>query len=148
MSTATVEKPLFTINTPRPITRKQLMDFMIAAFESSSNFSILKTCPPAGTTRADFKEGGKHTLADYYPSHFLIATAEGGHIVIQDNQEEPEDEDNYTKYNLGLEQLQKGLEALAVKCPSHFNDFIEENDDVNTSLAFIECCLFGDVIYC
>lgn len=146
--TATLEKPFMSVNVTKEITRKRLLDLMVAAFESSSNFSILKTCPPAGTTRADFKEGGKLTLSDYFPSHFLIATTEGGHIVIQDNQEEPEDEDNYTKYNLGLEQLQKGLQVMAEKHPRHFNDFLNEDDDLDTSLAFIECCLFGDIIYC
>jgi hypothetical protein len=36
---------------------------------------------------------------------------------------------------------------MASKYPRHFADLLNDSADVNTANVFIECCLFGDVIY-
>jgi hypothetical protein len=36
---------------------------------------------------------------------------------------------------------------MAVECPRHFADFLNEKADAVTGDAFLQCCLFGEVIY-
>lgn len=43
--------------------------------------------------------------------------------------------------------LVRGLTVMARDYPKHFGDFIAENDDAITADVFLQCCLFGDVIY-
>jgi len=36
---------------------------------------------------------------------------------------------------------------MAEKYPRHFHNFLEENDDAETGDVFIQCCLFGEIVY-
>lgn len=48
---------------------------------------------------------------------------------------------------LDLLSIRHGLELMCEKWPKQWADFIEENDDCETSDVFVQCCLLGDVIY-
>lgn len=50
-------------------------------------------------------------------------------------------------YNLNLKKIKRGLTVMAKKEPSHFADFIKGDGDDNTGDIFLQCCLFGEVIY-
>jgi hypothetical protein len=41
----------------------------------------------------------------------------------------------------------EGLRIMAEKEPRHFADFMTENDDADTGDVFLQCCLYGEVIY-
>ena len=43
--------------------------------------------------------------------------------------------------------LQQGLAIMAEHYPHHFNNFIEENEDAITGDVFLQCVVFGEVIY-
>lgn len=43
--------------------------------------------------------------------------------------------------------LIKGAKIMAKKYPRHFKDFIEENDDGITGDVYLQCCLFGEIVY-
>ena len=49
--------------------------------------------------------------------------------------------------SLNLQKIKKGLTIMAKKYPSHFADFIKEDYDNETGDVFLQCCLFGKVIY-
>jgi hypothetical protein len=36
---------------------------------------------------------------------------------------------------------------MAADYPRHFADLVNENDDADTGDAFVQCCVFGEVIY-
>jgi len=40
-----------------------------------------------------------------------------------------------------------GLTRMAGKYPTHFADFLAENDDATTADVFVQCCIFGEVRY-
>jgi len=56
-------------------------------------------------------------------------------------------ENNRKLYRLNLAGIKKGLTVMAKKEPRHFADFLKEDYDETTGDVFLQCCLFGEVIY-
>lgn len=56
-------------------------------------------------------------------------------------------EDSTGEANIGLQQLQNGLNILAAKYGRHFGDLLNENDDANTHDLFLQCVLFGEEVF-
>mgnify|MGYP001581140220 CR=1 FL=1 len=79
-----------------------------------------------------------------YESETDKALTEEG-VEIQDF--EGGDDLNPKIYNLNIRKIKRGLTAMAKKEPKHFADFIKEDDDQITADVFLQCCLFGEVIY-
>jgi len=50
-------------------------------------------------------------------------------------------------YWLNLKAVKRGLTTMAKKESKHFADFISEDFDQTTGDIFLQCCLFGKVIY-
>jgi hypothetical protein len=48
---------------------------------------------------------------------------------------------------LNLPKIKRGLTVMAKKEPIEFANFIKGDYDMNTGDAFLQCCLFGEVIY-
>lgn len=48
---------------------------------------------------------------------------------------------------LDLAALKKGLQVMAEKHPKHWSNFLTHNDDAITADVFIQCCLFGEIVY-
>lgn len=65
-----------------------------------------------------------------------------GAILMQDKYgDEP------TVYRLTLDALKRGLTIMGEKYPHLMADFINENEDVITGDAFIQCALLGEIVY-
>jgi hypothetical protein len=79
------------------------------------------------------------TAANPYP-HIHYPLSEGGSITVLDT-------DTGKKHILDLSAIQRGLAAMQEKAPRAFGDLLAENDDAFTGDVFIQCCLFGEVIY-
>jgi hypothetical protein len=45
------------------------------------------------------------------------------------------------------EALVRGLQVMAEKCPRHFADFQNENSDATTGDVFLQCTVFGEVVF-
>ena len=41
----------------------------------------------------------------------------------------------------------RGLRTMAEKYPQHFSDFMEENDDACTADVWLQCAVFGEVVF-
>ncbi len=50
-------------------------------------------------------------------------------------------------FKLDLPKLKKGLEVMAEKYPRHFARWMEENEDAETGDVFIQCALFGEIVF-
>jgi len=48
---------------------------------------------------------------------------------------------------LDKKSLFKGAEIMAQKYPRHFKDWINEHDDSITADVYLQCCLFGEIVY-
>lgn len=66
---------------------------------------------------------------------------EGGSVVFHKaNGEEG-------KWILDLESVSRGLKVMSSKYPKHWHDLMIDNADAGTADAFVQCCLFGKVIF-
>ena len=51
------------------------------------------------------------------------------------------------KHHLTLADIEKGLETMRDKYPRHWADLVEENDDLITGDVFLQCAVFGELVY-
>ncbi len=79
-----------------------------------------------------------------YQSGMDDAVSEKG-TEIQDI--EASDDINPKLYMLDIKKIKRGLTVFAKKYPKAFVNFICEDYDELTSDVFLQCCLFGEVIY-
>lgn len=68
--------------------------------------------------------------------------SEGGAVILKDV--EGEDDAELT---LDMAAIRHGLSVMASKYPRRWTDFVDDNADAFTGDVFIQCCLFGEVIY-
>ena len=66
---------------------------------------------------------------------------EGGSLAIVRKGQNPDGR------RLDLEAIGDGLNVMAAHYPRHFADFLNETSDVITADVFLQCCLFGELIY-
>lgn len=127
------------------ITRDQIAGILCTAFEGgfSSWASLVKYVYAEGVSKADFKEGGRFYDKDWVP-YLIVPQTEGCALIIKDV------EDGVPGgpfFRLDRCAIQHGLTVMREKAPRHFADFINENDDAVTGDVFLQCCLFGEVVY-
>ena len=64
----------------------------------------------------------------------------------EDNFVEIETIDN-EKLRLDKDSILKGIKILNKEYPHHIRNIINDNIDACTGDAYLQCCLFGEVIY-
>lgn len=50
-------------------------------------------------------------------------------------------------WRLDMDAIKRGCDVMSTKFPRHWANFIAENEDADTGDAFVQCCLFGDLVY-
>jgi hypothetical protein len=124
---------------------QRIRDLLTSAFEGGSNYwyQILRYEYAPGLTAADFKEGGKmQPPGGYNHPCQLVPLTEGCAVCVVDK------EGTDTKvYRLDRTAIAKGLHTMSEKYPKHFADWLTEHDDADTGDCFLQCCLFGDLVY-
>jgi hypothetical protein len=51
------------------------------------------------------------------------------------------------RFVLDAASTQAGLRIMASKCGRHFGNWMDENEDAETGDVFLQCCLFGEVVF-
>lgn len=136
-----------TITTTASITDEQIRGLLASAFEGGSNYwyTITGKHLAPGLTMADFREGGKmQTPGDYWHWAELIPLAEGCHLLIGDREA---DDPAADARSLGRAEIARGLQIMADKYPRHFADAVGDGGDADTGDVFLQCCLFGTLVY-
>lgn len=103
-----------------------------------------------------------HTVTAERLEDLIVNSCEGGSnywATFKSNQDNPYDfnaegwelevfdfEENET-HKINLTTLQTGLQKMIEIVPHHFTAFQNEDDDAWTADCFMQCCVFGDVIY-
>jgi hypothetical protein len=125
--------------TPFELTRERISDILTDAFEGGSNswYWIDSFIEP---TSWDFTSDsppspGRHWRQDY-PLNYCGA-------LIMSSTLEPD----LAPIRLDIESVVRGLAVLKEKYPHHFDDIVEEHDDAITADAFLQCALFGEIVY-
>lgn len=115
----------------------RLQYLLCNAMEGGSGYWISSTkyTYPAGLDKASVE----------YP-HLEVPFMKGGSILISaEDHANPDRKDG--RWLLNHEALLNGWAVMADKAPRHFLDAINENDDAGTGDVFLQCCLFGEVIF-
>jgi len=50
-------------------------------------------------------------------------------------------------YVLDMDAIKRGIKVMAEKYSRHFGDFQSERGDAITADVFLQCCLFGEIVY-
>lgn len=140
----TTTTPTISVTITKEIDLDSISSLLCSAFEGGSNYwyEIDQYVAPATftylTEAGDCDEGETPQVF----KHIDYPLNEGGAVIIS----VPEDDDGKT-YTLDLKAIKKGLRIMAKDYPRHFTDFVKENDDACTGDVFLQCCLFGEVIF-
>jgi hypothetical protein len=114
---------------------ERIKDLLCSALEGGSNYWIKSAESP---NKSDWPEQVKywHECPVY-----------GAAVTINVAKEGRGDEHGGKSYTLNRADLERGLQVMAEQFPQHFADFAKENDDATTGDVFLQCCLFGEVVY-
>ena len=143
---------------------KRIEDLLCNAFEGGSNYWYViigkhypNKCPKCNSITLDsFCTGGKDRVYTHKRVETVIQTKDslgiefehtelslkGGWLTIVDGEDDEAEE-----YNLTREAIERGVKVMAEDYSRHFGDWLGENDDAITGDVFLQCCLFGKVIY-
>jgi uncharacterized protein with LGFP repeats len=120
-----------------PMTAEKLKevqgDLLCSAFEGGSNYwyRIEGYEYPKGKTRQNFE----------YP-HIEVPLA-GGVVKVKDMT----DGEKGKVYRLTKTALWRGWETMRDKYVHHYADAVSDGGDAITGDVYLQCCLFGEVIY-
>ena len=102
-------------------------------------------------------EGGSNywyliELADKNDAEFMHeAPMKGGWIEFSAMGDDGEFGDFWfggcNRFRLDWDSMIKGLKVMAAKYPEHMRNFLDENDDAETGDVFLQCCLWGEVVF-
>ena len=116
----------FTVATSFTISAQDVANLVTMALEGISN-EWLGQCEPAYAHREDYSE------ADRYGLNMIARTFS------------LEEDDETCVFD--LEAIKMGLQIMADRFPSDFNDLREGTAEAYTADVFMQCALLGDVIY-
>lgn len=124
------------IEVTQQIPIRRVADILCTAIESGSSYWVHV---------ADVEQGANDSAPweqEYTPSYIRAPFSANGWVEIIDT----ESGDN-GRYLLDRAALERGLKVMAEKYPRHWADFIAENEDATTGDVFLQCALFGEVVY-
>ena len=133
----------FTVSILTKVTRESVEGLLACAFEGGSNYWYrdlhISQMPEGKESKKDFKHW-----------HLEVPLLPGGQLSFRDV-EEPKWDEHYVDirgcYRLNQLSIERGLGIMANNYPRHWQDFINESHDAWTGDCFLQCCIFGDVIY-
>jgi hypothetical protein len=139
MANTTITAKPATLGYTQEVEIQRLSDLLCGAFEGGSNYwyRIDEFVKPENFDNSE--EGDEKFRHLSYPCN------KGGALIISDiNEEDDEEKETWT---LNLESMAKGLKVMAKDYPRHMENFLAGNDDAETSDVYLQCCLFGEVIF-
>lgn len=117
------------------LTIEQVRGLLCCAFEGGSNYwyTLGDYEYPKGTDPVTFAKCD-------WPRYILLPTLEGGGVQVIDDE-------GGVKCWLRLADIRDGARALYEDYPKHYVDAVRDEDDAITGDIFLQCCLFGEVIF-
>ena len=141
---------------PITINPQRIADLLCGAIEGGSDYWLegIEYILADGMELADFRKGGKlakQISDDYFHPTQIIPLFEGCGLRVETNGDwrnlAQQKEGKPRKPILNPQSIQTGLRIMAEKHKSHFGDFMSENDDAVTADVFLQCCLFGELVF-
>ena len=104
---------------------------LVTAFEGGSNYwyhDLHIAALPAGSTRDDFEHW-----------HGEVPLVAGGALGLKD--------DDDGSHTLTIEDIEKGLSVMKAHYPRQWDAVCWDDADGDVADVFLQCCIFGEVIY-
>lgn len=118
----------FRVKTELEISDQRVKDLLCCAFEGGSNYwyQIVEFVNPENL-KVEFR-------------HLDLPLISGCALIVSDAEES-------VRSQLDRSAIQFGLNLMSTRYPQHFASFLEENEDAETGDVFLQCCLFGELVY-
>lgn len=138
------------------VSNKDIADLLSTAFEGgiTGTWCVIVGVvdPPDVTIWSDRYDNG--TLRDdpqLYRYYDYPVTPGGAVIVAEDevwrDAEREGDTSQVKTFHIDRETIARGLSVMQTKYPHHFADFVKQNGDACTADVFVQCCVFGELVY-
>lgn len=122
------------------VSTELVRDLLVTAFEGGSNYWVAEVHIarlPAGMRRKDYP---------YW--HAELPLVNGGKVRFHDlNGPDHRWCDSIGYYTLDFDGILKGLAAMRLKYPDSWKEAIDGTFDAITADVFLQCCIFGEVVY-
>lgn len=132
--------PTFTVE----ITPAEIAGLLCSAFEGGIRYwcSSTSTILPSGVHFADFAPGGKHSIPGhkYFGVRDLAPLVLGCAVILRDREEERD-------IRLDCAAIERGIKIMKEKYPAHFGNWMSNKEDAETGDVFVQCCVFGEIVY-
>jgi hypothetical protein len=115
----------------------RIADLLCTACEGGSNYWIRKA---SGLPYKDAVPGAKHVGDEGWGKLALNLP-----VTFWDYEEDSAFPNH--KHQLTLKKVKNGLALMAENESMHFGHFMSENEDATTADVFLQCALFGEVVY-
>lgn len=131
------------IKNEKDISKQDISNLLCSAMEGGSNYwyMIEEYLEPPEIDFDSFKDDYVMAGPKVY-KHLHYPLSEGGGILF-----EIEEGVTYRTKKLDLTSIKDGLEIMWQKYPKHFTDFLTDSGDAITGDVFLQCCLFGELVY-
>ncbi len=126
----------------------RVRNLLCCAFEGGSNYwyVIVDRRYPPGFDAADYREGGKaQPPDDYWHWSQILPLQDGGSLVI--GTKDDDEIDGSKQWTLDAQAIARGLVTMAEKYPRHYGSVLADNEDAETGDVFLQCCLFGKLVF-
>jgi hypothetical protein len=133
------KQPSLRVPTVVEVPIERVTDLLCGAFEGGSNYWYFIEAEQE-PERFEFRSDD----STVFP-HLDFPVNPGGSLTIRAL--EADEVNGAREWVLNLESVQKGLAIMAEKYPHHFADLMNESDDADTSDCFLQCCLFGEIVF-
>ena len=121
----------------KEISWQTIADTLVSAFEGGSNYwyQIEMFKKPSNFNNSE--------KGDEQFRHMSYPINENGGLLVSNRNVD----DTYKAKWVNQTSIKNGVKIMQQYHPSHFQDMIEKNGDATTGDVFLQCILFGEVIY-
>lgn len=120
------------ITVPITVKDERVTDLITSAIEGGSNYWYIIDIERSVLT----------------PTEYLVEQPmAGGNLCIQLLNPEDGPLNGKTEWWLNRSSAESGLVIMATKYPKHFANWLSEDDDAETGDVFLQCALFGEVVF-
>lgn len=139
---------------PVPVPYNRILDLLTSSFEGGSNSWIHFVHATPGEDWEKLPNGSYEYVQEvpFLGGTLLIEPNEDpGKTKIAGREHTTPDGETVKVWALGLQTMINGLETMSKLKKNqgghHWPNFINERDDAETGDVFLQCCIFGEIIF-
>ena len=119
------------------VNEQDVADLLCTGFEGGVGY----WCKIVGYTKPEkIFEWNPFSTDGHVYRYVQYPLSEGGAVLLKDVESDD-------KWTLDLPAIKSGLSVMASKYPHQWKNFVKDQYDADTGDVFIQCCLFGEVVF-